>query len=83
VNVQTGKDTAQHCESRKQLSVLKGPDQTAAHQIVHRQLGDIVAFEQHTTGGRRQHATDQVEQRGLSRAVGSDQASDFTLLDGQ
>ena len=83
VNVQTGEDTAQNGESRKQLGVLECPHQAAAHQIVHRYARDIAALEPHPSGGRRQHATDQVEQRGLPGAVWPDQATNFARLDRQ
>ena len=42
---------------------------------------DVLAPEQHLAGRWRVGADDQLEQRALARAVGSDQAVDLALLD--
>lgn len=58
---------------------LEGAYQAFVEARVGRQRGDVLAEEADGARGRLQGAGDQVEQRGLARAVGADEAEDLAL----
>ena len=72
---------------RRQIGIelvdLEGARQPAQHPLVHRQIGDVVAFEQDAPGIGLEHAGEQIDDGGLAGAVRPDQRMAGALLDPQ
>ena len=70
---------------RRQIGIelvdLEGARQAAQHPRMHRQIGDVVAFEQDAPGVGLEHAGEQIDHGGLAGAVRSDQRMAGALLD--
>ena len=70
---------------RRQIGIelvdLEGARQPAQHPRVHRQIGDVVAFEQDAAAIGLEHAGQQVDDGGLAGAVRADQRVARALLD--
>ena len=64
----------EHGHLGKELDELERPRDTPLVHDVGAPAGDVLAAEEHLAAGGRQHAGDAVEQRGLARAVGADDA---------
>jgi hypothetical protein len=67
----------------KQRDDLVGARQAAMRALVRRQLCDVLAEQLDLARVRSHVATDLVEQRGLAGAVGADDQTAFTGLDGE
>src|SRR3546814_15021366 len=63
---------------RSQREVLERPGDAEAGPAPRRQIGDVLTVEGQATRGRPLGTGDDVEQRGLARAVGSDDGADLT-----
>ena len=61
----------------EQLDVLESARNAQAGNAVRRRGAQVVFFEMQAAGGGRIDAADQVEHRGLARAVGADQREHF------
>ena len=72
-----------HGERREQSKVLERSDQAGPSQTVGRQRGEVDAVDVKPAGGRRDHARDHVDQRGLACTVRADDANDLTARSGQ
>src|SRR4029077_12495068 len=59
-------------EPAEELRYLIRPPQSAPDPLMHRQRGDVFVEEADAAGRRQEIAGDGVEQRGLARAVGTD-----------
>ena len=70
---------------RRQIGVelvdLEGARQAAQHPRMHRQIGDVAAFEQDAPGIGLEHAGQQVDDGGLAGAVRADQRVAGALFD--
>ncbi len=62
----------EHGQLRKQAGDLEGARHAERGAAVARPIGDVLAEQQHFAGGHGKDAGDEVEQRGLARAVGAD-----------
>ena len=65
----------------KQLVDLEGARDAEPHARMRAHAGDVVAVEQDLAGTRRQHAGQQIDDRGLAGAVRADQRMARALLD--
>ena len=63
-------DRLEHRQAGEQRVDLERARQAALDALVLRQGGDALVAEEHLARGRRKHAGQQVDQRGLARAVG-------------
>ena len=72
-----------HAQRRKQVGDLEGAGNAELGAPVRRQPRDVVTVEHDAAAGRRQHAGDGVEQRGLAGAVGTDDGAALAARDGQ
>ncbi len=61
--------------------LLEGAQQAETGDLLHRKLRDFLSLEANRTLVDRMIADDRVEQRGLARAVGADQAGNAAALD--
>jgi hypothetical protein len=62
---------------------LEGAQKALGKQDMGRQAGDVLAIHHDAARGGGQDACDDVEQRGLARAIGADQGGDRARLDRQ
>jgi hypothetical protein len=60
---------------------LKSAGEPAASDLMRLQCGDVVAVEDNPSARCRQRAADEIEERGLAGAVGTDNAGDRTRCD--
>ena len=65
-----------------QTDVLERTPEPERRPLVHGQVGDLLTPVDDAAGVGRVEAGDQVEQRRLAGAVGTDDADDFVLVDG-
>ena len=72
-----------HREVREQADVLEGACNPGSQALVRRLPVHQLPAEVNGAGGRRVDAADHVDRGALARAVGSDQAEDLALGDGQ
>src|SRR5262249_45485866 len=68
-----------HRHAGEQLESLEGPPEAETRPLEHGQVADVVTAEEHHALFRPQHAEQAVEERGLARAVGTDQADELAL----
>src|SRR5438270_3025498 len=61
--------------------VLERPRDAERRDLVRLRAGDLAALEDDPSGGGREYSGDPVEERGLTRAVRSDQRENLALLD--
>ena len=66
-------DVLQHRQPAEQPIDLEGAGDAELDALGLRDRGDVAAVEQHAAGRRRQHAGEQIDERGLAGAVGTDQ----------
>ena len=66
---------------RKQLDVLEGARDAHAGDAVWRRMGELLALEHQSAGGRRVDAADQVEDRRLAGTVRADDGEHLTVMD--
>ena len=69
-----GHDILQHGAAGKEADVLEGARDAGLADDMRLQRRDILAVEDHASGGRLIEAGDYIETGGLTRAVGADQA---------
>ena len=67
------RDRFERCQRVEQLRDLKSAHQSTARSLMRRQRRDVFAFEVDAAARRGQHAGQQIDERGLAGAVGSDQ----------
>src|ERR1700761_4548125 len=65
---------------REQLDVLEGTRDAKTGDPVRRNLGDVLVLKDQPSGGRRVDAADQVEDRRLAGAVGTDDGEHLARL---
>ena len=68
---------------RKKLGVLEGLDEPGGRDLVRLPAGDVRALPQDHAARRTREAGDEIEQRGLARAVGAEDADDLALHDAE
>src|SRR5438477_1702513 len=66
----------EHGESREDVGALEGPPDAQPAEIVRRHARDVAAVERDVPAIGTQMTGDQVEERGLAGAVGSDDGAD-------
>ncbi len=71
----------QDAEAREQARDLEGAGEPECGPAVHRQAGSVNSKNPDFTGARRKLPVDEIEERGLSGAVGSDDGSSFAGLE--
>ncbi len=72
-----------HAQVVEEPDVLEGPAHPPGHDLVRRPPADLVTLESDAPRIRRDEPGDQVEQRGLARAVRPDHADQLARPDGQ
>ena len=77
----TDQEILEHGELLERLRDLMGAADAGAAASLRRHAGEVAAVEADVARGRRQAACDQVEQRGLARAVRPDDADRFARRD--
>src|SRR6185295_12658121 len=82
VNVTGRHYVIQHRHARKQSNVLKRARDAARGDLIRTQTVDALTVEVNRAGRRLVDAGEQVEDRGLARAVGTDETVDLALLHG-
>ena len=70
------RDVLQNAQSLEGPHDLEGPADACVAHAIGPQAGDLPSVEPHRAGARRMDAGDHVEDRGLARAVGTDQRVD-------
>ena len=70
-----------HGHAGEEPDVLEGPGDAQPVQLVHGLAPGVLAVEQNAALGGLVHVGQQVEDRGLARAVGADEARDLRLAD--
>ena len=78
-----GLDVLAHGQVPEQPHDLERPGDAPRRDLARRQPGDVLAAAQHPPLGRLQLAGQDVHERGLARAVGSDQAEDLAGLEAE
>ena len=68
-----------HAQLRKDLGDLEGARHAELDPRVRRHSGDVAPVEYHAACGRREQATDEIEERGLAGAVRADHRPQFSL----
>ena len=76
-----GSDVVDHAHLLEQADVLEGTGHARRHKLMGLLSVERYAVEQYRALGGRIHAGEQVEHRGLARAVGADQAQQLALID--
>src|SRR6202022_70729 len=59
---------------------LEAADNSRLDAVGHRSKGDVAMLQQDLAAGRLQMCADQIDERGLARAVRSHQGQEFTLV---
>ena len=77
------RDVLQHAAGGQQLHVLEGAREAQRGDAPRRQMVRWRTEQPDAPRGRRSHAADHVEQRGLAGAVGADQRDDLAGMDGE
>ena len=80
--MQTDLDVVQNGHIRKQTDILEGSGNAQLVDLVYRHSLDVDAVDQHGAAGGLIDAGEQIENGGLARAVGADQAGNFGGADG-
>ena len=80
--VQTHLHVVENGHIRKQPDILEGTGNAQLIDLVHRHSLDVDAVDQHRATGGLVNAGEQVENGGLARAVGADQAGNLGGADG-
>ena len=75
-------DVIQNGHIRKQADILEGSGNAQLVDLVYRHSLDVDAVDQHGAAGGLIDAGEQIENGGLARAVGADQAGDLGGADG-
>ena len=83
MGVTAGQDVFDHRAMLEQRQILKGAADADGGKAPRRDARKIGAVKQDTAGAWPQHAADDVEQGGLSGAIGADDAADFTPRHGE
>src|SRR6266850_1011199 len=78
-----GLEGLEHGELREDLDELEAPRHAEAREGDGADPGDVSALEAHGAPARWQHARQHVDERGLARAVGTDDGDELTLADRQ
>ncbi len=74
-----GLDVLVHGEAREDVGALERPAHAEPAEVVGRDPGDVALLEDHAPAVGLEVPGDQVEQRGLARAVGADDGADRAL----
>ena len=75
--IEGGQQVLAHRQAAEQPRHLERAHQPAPRDLVHREAADALAGELHLAGVGRVDAGDEIDQRGLAGAVGTDQAADL------
>ncbi|MGX1297675.1 hypothetical protein AB7M75_007583 [Bradyrhizobium ottawaense] len=81
VPVTADQEVGEHGRVLEQLDVLEGAGDAELGDVVRRLFGDILILEEDAARGRPVDPRDQVEDRALAGAVGTDNREDLALLD--
>ena len=81
VQISTPNRVFTHCPTGVHGGRLESPHQAAPCQLVWLHGGHVLTVERHSSRSRTDDSTDDVHDRGLAGAVGSDQAEDLAVCD--